>query len=768
MANLKTEMDFQKLLACAKSNEENFNSLLRLMYRNVVVPFLGAGFSANFGYPGWTAFLEELAENMEEKADVHKYLHENPKQYEKAASKVQEAYGSSFNYILSQKFGDHVYKQKVEGTEDLELLPELFPSLILTTNFDEVIELMYSKVNMEYITKLTPSTLQDSAVIIRRVANGQPTLIKLHGDVAKEEFVLAEKEYCRAYGCDEVDFTRPMPALLRDILRSKIVLFLGCSLENDRTMELINSIRSEGCISFALLQLPEETKTKTESEKTETVPPSGSREDGASVHTAADNKNMDLLKERSEFLHQRNIIPIWYPHGEYQYLKIFLRELNRLMGPMANHSVTVAQKSVKQLLEDGRKWNAEGDHQRAFAAYSQVESLVKTNPVAFDINARIRCLDEVRRFYGASDNGYKRRDIVKDILSLVKEEYSDKSLEYAYWLHGLVYGFERYRYYTLMIKFFLRASEIIETLEAVKKTDGITILLNNGVKVELSIDDVKAHLYDSLGYTYYLSGNDDEACVWYSKAEKLLSEDLEFATRAFVTNGLSRYYEIVDADKPDKHKNSIEKLNDAMTMRKEIVTMNIDPDASQHLLNTYSNLIRIYTKSGQCKTAMELYETAMGENDAWKRLPYPADAKMRLMEDKGDILMESKDYTGAADAYREALETRKFLHWADDITVADTYTKMAYALLALDDKSQVAAEYLIQAYVLKRRENNQERQDNGCSLSEIMDKLKPLVTDSLEARLKAQDEMMMYRYGNEVDNREQDLIDYYADIIGVI
>ncbi len=143
-------------------------------------------------------------------------------------------------------------------------------------------------------------------------------VIKLHGDVAKEEFVLAEKEYSRAYGCDEIDFSRPMPALLRDVLLSRIVLFLGCSLENDRTMELIDSACSEGCMSFALLPLPEDAKNADDPWKP----------------NIKDNKT---FVKRSEFLHQKNIIPIWYPRDQKQSLKIFLKELGRLMEPVSKY-----------------------------------------------------------------------------------------------------------------------------------------------------------------------------------------------------------------------------------------------------------------------------------------------------------------------------------------------------------------------------------------------------------------------------------------------
>ena len=54
-------INFDSLRECHPNNHENFSFLMRLIHRNVVIPFLGAGFSANFGYPGWGKFMEEQA-----------------------------------------------------------------------------------------------------------------------------------------------------------------------------------------------------------------------------------------------------------------------------------------------------------------------------------------------------------------------------------------------------------------------------------------------------------------------------------------------------------------------------------------------------------------------------------------------------------------------------------------------------------------------------------------------------------------------------------
>jgi len=78
-----TANDIHRLLSCHPQNEEHFSFLLRLMQRNVVVPFLGAGISKNYGYPGWSEFLRSQAQNNN-LPEILELLASN--EYEKAAS----------------------------------------------------------------------------------------------------------------------------------------------------------------------------------------------------------------------------------------------------------------------------------------------------------------------------------------------------------------------------------------------------------------------------------------------------------------------------------------------------------------------------------------------------------------------------------------------------------------------------------------------------------------------------------------------------------
>ena len=180
----KSTLDINHLFACCPGNEKNFNYLISLIQKHVVIPFVGAGFSANFGYPGWGKFLRNQADRFC-LPEINQKLEEN--QFEEAAGLLKEEVGEPMmEYIMLQEFGDHVYRN-TPYDPDLEILPRLFRNLIITTNFDEVLEMLYAKVNGEMIRTLTPRTMRDRELASRQIARGDAVLIKLHGDVREQD-----------------------------------------------------------------------------------------------------------------------------------------------------------------------------------------------------------------------------------------------------------------------------------------------------------------------------------------------------------------------------------------------------------------------------------------------------------------------------------------------------------------------------------------------------------------------------------------------------
>ena len=736
----QSHMAFQSLMSCAESNQENFNLLVRLMRRNVVIPFIGAGFSANFGYPTWRDFLNKQASNHYlTEIELTKNLHD----YEKKATLLSKHLGGYMEVALMQSFGDHVYKEHSYDKE-LDWLPKIFRNLILTTNYDEVIEMLYAKVNGEYIAKLTPRTLGDVKLSHKRIACGEPTLIKLHGDVGLREFVLTEQSYNSIYGEQILDIRLPIPSFLRDILLSRVILFLGCSLEDDRTLRVIEQSQIDGSISFALLELPEKTKNTDNPWKPKII----EELDGKDVENLA-------FAERKAFLYTHNIIPIWFPYEEYDALKIFLTELASQSYTEYSLSITRAQSQVADLLDEGDKQKKCNDDEQAFRYYTKALEIIKTNPEAFVGKERLVILRRIKLFYDLNGYGFECTELINDIIDLVRRIYSDISIELAMCYHDIGYTYEKYLYYPLMLKTMQRSQEILQKCEEKTRKDD-------------SVLNAAAYIYTGLAYAFLKNGNTEKSKEWYQKAENLLynyEQHLFKDEKSFIYNGLYRYYQII-GDKTA----TIDTLDKALKLRRELyyegnLTDDKARDILNHIINTHSNKISIYLADGQYEKAEKEFQVVKHEYQIWNKTGYLRDAKRRILTDHGDILMSIEKFDLAYDEYKKALQYRKYLHFTDDFLAAKIYLKIANNLINIPDRHEEAMEYMIQAYVVYEKFLTTNHPDVREIRENYMEELRECLSysnETLEQRLSVQKEFLQHRHDERMDNQQDELIGYFG------
>lgn len=727
-----TESDINRLLCCHPQNKEHFSFLLRLMQRNAVVPFLGAGISKNYGYPGWNEFLRTQAQNN----DLPEILHLlDSNKYEKAASKLHEHLNGSMEFILMQTFGDHKYKNAEENPE-IEFIPKIFRSLILTTNFDEVIELLYAKVNGEYIEKLTPMTLSNKKVIQKRIACGEPTLIKLHGDIAIREFVLTEQEYNTAYGSHILDTRLPLPEFLHDVLLSKIILFLGCSLEDDRTLRVVEQSQIDGNMSFALLQLPVETRNEVD-------PWTPKLERSAKGH--------ENLAKRQAFLNEHNIIPIWYPYDKHEALKIFLMALAHRVSTEYKPSITIAHNTLNHLLSDGTLFSKKGDISEAFHCFSEAEKILEQNHSIFTVNDQIQALKKIKSFNDTNGYAIERRVVIKKLIHLTKQALPYNSLDLAICYHDLGYTYERYMYYRLMLKAMIRSSQILEFTQ--------NNLINKVEKevIESDFYDKAALIYTSLGYAYLKNGENENAKIWYQRANELCERtDISKNSRAFILNGLHRYYNLMG-----ETAYAIRTLDEALRLRRELFSSNDNTERilPQHIINSHSNKIRIYLEANLLQEAENEYFACMSESNIEEKLWDFPDARHRILEDYGDILQATGRFSEAYSIYKKALQHRRYLHIVTDIRAANLYSKMAKSLEQMDCLER-ALEYLIQSYVLQEKILGKDH-PNLTIITHHLEKIAAKLSydpSAVQQRLEIQSEFLKYRYDERIDNLEDKLI----------
>ena len=123
-------------------------------------------------------------------------------------------------------------------------------------------------------------------------------MIKLHGDIkSPQRCILAKKQYDAAYGIDELDMALPMPRLLRHYFLNSSLLFVGCSLQNDRTIQVFKAVKKE----IGDKDLPQHF----------------------SIEQAPDTA--EALVQRNAELAKLGITAIWLEQGQYHLVESILR-----------------------------------------------------------------------------------------------------------------------------------------------------------------------------------------------------------------------------------------------------------------------------------------------------------------------------------------------------------------------------------------------------------------------------------------------------------
>lgn len=256
-----------------------------------VIPFIGAGLSA-FCYPAWGRSLQQLidefgADNTEK---LNMLLHTG--KFEKVADLLSESDERRFYMKFREMYGlDKLYKYlPLLHKQAVGLMPFLFPaSLIMTSNFDPVLEAVYDSV------QLATSDIFKHPEILNN-PNNILKIFKIHGDVlsSNDNIVFSGKSYRHYYR-----YGSKLVVNLKKLFQEKSILFLGASLDKDRTIDVLKKASGHKP-HFAII----------ECEWTD-----------------------EAHARRKRELNSLGILPIFYPKGEYHCVYILLNELLKSVNP---------------------------------------------------------------------------------------------------------------------------------------------------------------------------------------------------------------------------------------------------------------------------------------------------------------------------------------------------------------------------------------------------------------------------------------------------
>ena len=304
-ANYKGEC--QTLKHLYQLNERAFHGIQEQLAKNNLIPLFGAGFTG-YVYPVWPSLLRKIAEPFPNcQTQLESQL--NAGQFEEAASTLCEEMDEfEFQEELYQTFGPHTLPDAMEKlTQARKAIPRIFNGPMMTTNVDLCLEEIYG----HRLEVLCPHTKYHLPQADRALQTAAPILFKLHGSVSDREHMVFTKEaYDTVYPCSQE--STPLSETLSSIFHSRPVLFLGCSLDTDRVVQVLNAC-CEHRSYFALVELPKET----ENEANPWEP----------LLVNADGAENEVYRQRRQFMSKHHIQCIWYPCGQYDALDWFLQAL---------------------------------------------------------------------------------------------------------------------------------------------------------------------------------------------------------------------------------------------------------------------------------------------------------------------------------------------------------------------------------------------------------------------------------------------------------
>jgi hypothetical protein len=269
--NGKVEEENKEVIDFLTSSDKvnTFTELVQSIKRRRIAPFIGAGLCSSLGFPTWGNALRDIVNRLEDIELPHVEVLISEYKYLEAAEILLEQDEIQFINYITERFSlrrDWVKEDVVKSA--LQLLPEISSGCVITTNYDKVLEKVF-----EFSQKPFEGFMygtQQQHKFVTDLIKGDRCILKLHGNVGdRETYILSSSQYESAYG-KELDFKKPLPKALRQIFISHSLLFLGCSLEQDKTLELFKKIKDDGEFDipdhFAFLPKPRTAKEKREKE----------------------------------------------------------------------------------------------------------------------------------------------------------------------------------------------------------------------------------------------------------------------------------------------------------------------------------------------------------------------------------------------------------------------------------------------------------------------------------------------------------------------
>lgn len=267
-----------------RQNKKRLDSI-RNNRRNII-PFVGAGISAGCGLYTWPKLLDILSSEYLTQKKREEFA--KTEDYFKYAEAIVSASGNQD--AVMRRIGEIFEDVDIHIGEAPYLLMSSFANNIVTTNYDSILETAAKKFGNSFEPMVLLPCL--SGQMTAAIQENKRCLLKMHGSVEETtSMVFCESQYDAFYGEDN-----PLSIFLEIFFSGRSLLFVGCSLTKDRTMDILAKCikRNPRIRHYAIVELPQDP---------------------------------DEEVEQRNYLTSMGIDPIYYPKGDYKSVDLLLEYL---------------------------------------------------------------------------------------------------------------------------------------------------------------------------------------------------------------------------------------------------------------------------------------------------------------------------------------------------------------------------------------------------------------------------------------------------------
>lgn len=220
--------------------------ILEAAEKRLLIPFIGAGFSKQVSsddFPTWSDLLTELgyeaiqagyikrAEYLELKKLIKEGKHLLVAE-ELKTRLPRDFYLSSLQKRYSRSF-------KSETSEAHKQLISLNPRMLITTNYDHLIEDSYASIIGRNLTVMKYTEADYVQRRLQEHSDSRPFLFKIHGDIEDAaNIVLSETDYRRL-----LYDSHGYKSILSSLFLHYVVVFIGFALNDPELVQTLQQIR---------------------------------------------------------------------------------------------------------------------------------------------------------------------------------------------------------------------------------------------------------------------------------------------------------------------------------------------------------------------------------------------------------------------------------------------------------------------------------------------------------------------------------------------